>query len=117
MVHNFVTKRVIFTYILSVVTDVHISQKTKCYSLAITQANKFLSKYLIVKGGLRRWYEEARTTPFSLKIILHHFYRQSVAGKCPGLPFLDPPLLMYAITCAGKSTKPLNSLASCVARA
>ena len=25
---------------------------------------------------LRGWGEEATTTPFSLKIILHHFYRQ-----------------------------------------
>ena len=41
MVHNFVTKWVIFTYIFSVVTDVNISQKAKCYSLSITQVNNF----------------------------------------------------------------------------
>ena len=42
-----------------------------------------------------------------------------VAGKCTGYPFpnfLDPPLLMCAITCTGKSTMPLNSLATCVTR-
>ena len=54
--------------------------------------------------------------------ILYYFYRilrkiKSIykAGKCPGHPclnFLDPPLLMYVITCAGKSTTPLDSLAS-----
>ena len=35
-------------------------------------------------------------------------------GNCPGysfLNFMDPPLLMCAITCDGKSTTPLNCLA------
>ena len=35
-----------------------------------------------------------------------------IARKCPGHPFLNclyPPLLMYTITGAGKSTRPLNS--------
>ena len=49
--------------------------------------------------------------------ILYYFYRilrkiKSVykAGKCPSHPFLnflDSPLLMFAIMCAGKSTTPL----------
>ena len=43
-------------------------QRRKCYVYS-----RHSSK---VKGGLRGWGEEATTTPFSLKIILHHFYRQ-----------------------------------------
>ena len=40
---NFVTKRLIFTYLFSVVIDIHISQKAKYYSLSITQVDYFLS--------------------------------------------------------------------------
>ena len=42
---HFVTKRLIFTYLFSVVKDIHISvsQKAKYYSLLITQVDYFLS--------------------------------------------------------------------------
>ena len=66
--------------------------------------------------------EGAAVTTFSLKyrIVFNRILskiKNNLIGNCTGHPFLnflDPPLLMCAITCNGKSTTPLNSLASWV---
>ena len=72
------------------------------------------------QGGIQGWPRDRG----------HHFFfeiqncfsqnsqknKKYVVGNCTGHPFLnflDPPLLMCAITCDEKLTTPLNSLASC----
>ena len=84
-------------------------QQCKCYVPCI-------QCLLIVKGGFRGGgvgTRKPRPLLFSLKFcIIFIEFSVYIAGKCPGHPFLnflDSPLLMYAITCSGKSTRPLNS--------
>ena len=83
----------------------------------------FYGDGLIVKGGFRGGgvgTRKRRPLLFSLKFcVIFIEFSVYIAGKCSGhsfLNFLDPPQLMNPIKCAGKSTTPLNSLASCVAR-
>ena len=85
-------------------------QQCKCYVPCI-------QCLLIVKGGFRDGglgKRKPRPLLFFFEILYHfcRIFSVYIAGKCPGHPFLnflDSPLLMYATTCAGKSTRPLNS--------
>ena len=45
---------------------------------------------------LRGWGEEATTTPFSLKIILHHFYRQIKGIIMYSWQVYRPPLSQFS---------------------
>ena len=84
-------------------------QQCKCYVPCI-------QCLLIVKGGFRGGgvgTRKPRPLLFSLKFcIIFIEFSVYIAGKCLGHPFLnflDSPLLLYAITCKGKSTRPLNN--------
>ena len=100
----FLTKQLIFTYLFSVVTDGHISQKAKCYSLSITQVDYVLSKYkqerkcfvLCIQWSPRRADlgvgRGGRAHPFFFE-IKYYFYRILrktksiyIAGKWASVP-------------------------------